>query len=558
MCGIQLLVRQNACAADASTEKLWADLTLANSRRGPDAHDELTITLRFFTLRIGAHVLHLRGAHPQPQPLINAQTGDMLCWNGEVFSGLPVGNSNDGLMLFHELQRVKKLHPKDFILRVFSRIEGPYAFVYVDRESETVWFARDVLGRRSLLVKRQQGLWLASVARAGEAWAEVAAQRIFQLDLAAAPQADEVGEPPLLLAEHEWRYADNAGDSPLVLPFGRVTDTHGAGTSSLGAPSAGLPEIDAAWLPFVDGLQATLSAALLQRTDSVPHHGDPGTPRIGILFSGGIDCITLAALLAQQLPVTEPIELFNVAFENPRQLKHAATTLSQPKYNVPDRKTGIQGWIELRRLYPDQEWRFVEVDVPYAQVLMHREHIRSLLCPADTVMDMSIGMAIWFASRGIGRIKHDAQDDEGVEYTGQARVLILGMGADEQLGGYSRHRVAWDRRHQWADLGAEIRLDVERISCRNLGRDDRVVSDHAREARYPFLAAEVVAFLANVPLDRKMDMRYPRGIGEKILLRLLAQRIGLVNACMLPKRAIQFGARTAKMETSQSKGQDTL
>ncbi|KAJ2718217.1 hypothetical protein GGI07_005846 [Coemansia sp. Benny D115] len=179
-------------------------------------------------------------------------------------------------------------------------------------------------------------------------------------------------------------------------------------------------------------------------------------------------------------------------------------------------------------------------------------------------MDMSIGMAIWFAARGQGyMVPTDTTDlDNPIPYKAQARVLLLGMGADEQLGGYSRHRAAWDRgtgdRNCWDELGAEIRLDVERIASRNLGRDDRIVSDNARESRYPFLDSSVVNYLSSLPLCWKMDMRYPRGVGEKLLLRLLARKLGLNNACKLPKRAIQFGARTAKMETSHSKGQESL
>ena len=49
------------------------------------------------------------------------------------------------------------------------------------------------------------------------------------------------------------------------------------------------------------------------------------------------------------------------------------------------------------------------------------------------------------------------------------------MGIDEQLGGYSRHRTAFAKGGPEA-LAAEIRMEVERISERNLGRDDRIVS----------------------------------------------------------------------------------
>ena len=77
-----------------------------------------------------------------------------------------------------------------------------------------------------------------------------------------------------------------------------------------------------------------------------------------------------------------------------------------------------------------------------------------------------------------------------------ARVVVLGMGIDEQLGGYSRHRTAFAKGGPEA-LAAEIRMEVERISERNLGRDDRIVSDHGISARYPFLDEDFVNFLSS-------------------------------------------------------------
>ncbi|KAJ2479071.1 hypothetical protein EV174_004123 [Coemansia sp. RSA 2320] len=597
MCGIHVLIERGETESQDKSDytSIWADLIEANRRRGPDAHNELLATLSngnsHTSLKFGAHVLHLRGSHMQSQPLIDRETGDIFCWNGEVFGGLDIGSdSNDSAVLFDFIRKTKRNDPAGFIARAFSEIEGPYAFVYFDREQQKLWFARDYLGRRSLLINRvgSGALVISSVAtgatstscvdgskvpftppvKIGSGWIELPSQKIYCIDLGPSSTPESFG----FFKEHQWRYGadaeqeDSAFSNCLVLPFGQVTlDSRDNDDSA--KPDAPEPDYQLTDLarfqpidlfqPYIDGFKLALMESIRVRVESIPERGN-GVPRVGILFSGGVDCITIAALLAQILPAGEPVELFNVAFENPRQTKHVQQGASNI-YDVPDRKTGISGWLELcNRIDTQRDWRFVEVDVPYGQVLEHQAHIRRLLVPSDTVMDMSIGMALWFASRGVGSLVMRVDNElERQEYQGGARVLLLGMGADEQLGGYSRHRSAWD--HGGASqLGQEIRLDVQRIATRNLGRDDRVVSDNSKEARYPFLAANVVRFLAAVPLHRKMDMRYSRGIGEKLLLRLLAHQLGLAQSSMLAKRAIQFGARTAKMESGRTKGQDCL
>lgn len=76
------------------------------------------------------------------------------------------------------------------LLSIFTKIEGPFAFVYYKADTKKIYFARDCLGRRSLLwYKSENGpFMLSSVGRAqeaveGGAWEEVPANGIYCIEL---------------------------------------------------------------------------------------------------------------------------------------------------------------------------------------------------------------------------------------------------------------------------------------------------------------------------------------------------------------------------------------
>ena len=111
-----------------------------------------------------------------------------------------------------------------------------------------------------------------------------------------------------------------------------------------------------------------------------------------------------------------------------------------------------------------------------------------------------MGCAVWFASRAKGTIHSSANI-----YESPCRLLLLGMGADELFGGYMRHRTTL-RHKGWDALTQELNFEIARISERNLGRDDRIVSDHGRQSRLPYLDENVIEYVQRLkPWERYID-----------------------------------------------------
>ena len=576
----------------------------------------------------------MRGDELTPQPYVMEDKDDIfvLCWNGEVYShgfSCPDTTSGDiiGYMSLDETTydaaeeeehfrsdtkdvmkiilsavRNSRTRPTDgsrehlsehnAIAKAMAHVRGEYAFICYHKcktkgpggeTKDRLYFGRDPLGRRSLLMAgdwpTDDTLPLSRLVMTSTAFSvggkmlptkELEAGRVFRLDLDFGEVTVKMSSIPLSrptpdvpLVKHDASYAARLKEEGVTESLVKASETfHVLLDRAVRRRVVNAPK------PVNDGANAGADAA-----------------SVGILFSGGIDSVVLAAMCNDHVPSEEPVDLINVAFTS-NKVKISSS---------PDRAAALLSFQEMTKRWPNRKWRFIAVDVPYDDVLKHEERICRLISPLHSTMDFNIATAFWFASRGQGSEVCEGSDGSGVpgtvheqlavgaapllrfassqrevptesndvttdkknkerlndddvfpiHYTSKARVLLVGIGADEQLAGYGRHRSVYNKGGYDA-LRSELEMERKRIWTRNLGRDDRIVSDHGKEARFPFLDEDLVGFLQSLDVLDICDMDRPQGEGDKMILRLVAKNIGVQKCSSLVKRAIQFGSRIAK------------
>lgn len=466
-----------------------ADLTAcidfeAMKRRGPDSFELRSIDLNDQRLLFAASVLSLRGGPDKQvtvQPLIDEATGNVLLWNGEIFDSRLVRvelEENDAVKLFDKLNRSKR----EQILEIIESIEGPYAFVYFNSLEKCVYFGRDRFGRRSLLISAQDVLTLCSVrVDRSASYQELKANGVYMLDLNTTSK--EITLFPWRKRVDENRLIDDSylnNVSIRISPDLYLKDELAEFNENEREVSQDESMTTADRL--VDEFYQVLESSVRRRVENVPSYCKKCSrsdkrkfdselrcdhAKVAVLFSGGVDSAVVAALVDKCLPPDQPIDLLNIAFE---QASNKQSNTGD-RYSVPDRLSGRE---TLKELNPNRKWNFVEVNVTLDELRTERErHIKHLIYPHQTVLDDSIGCALWFASRGQG-----VDDNQSF-----SEVLFVGMGADEQLGGYVRHRTRYEKEGM-RGLCGEVRMEIERISDRNLGRDDRILSDHGILKRF--------------------------------------------------------------------------
>ena len=441
----------------------------------------------------------------------------------------------------------------DSILELLSDIRGEFAFILFNKCKNEIIFGRDRLGRRSLLISASNDSFcLVSVGANGNL-IELPADGIYHMNLNSHwSKIIRYNYPAVTDVENhcnnELIFVNNLHESEIspldvekvlsnasefiiavdTIPYSKPIPDHWDFTQNVSKVENEI-ENQNEEIALVDNL---LNAAVSRRIKY-------RKGKIGILFSGGLDCSLVTYYAAMNVTISdvpEVIYLFSVAFG--KEEKDFAA--------CPDRKTAESSYLELCDLFQangNVKLELVRINIYKKELEDQRQNrIRHLINPRVSVLDDSIGSALWFAS------SHPVK--ENLE---KCTVLLSGLGADELFCGYSQHRRIHDREGIDA-LGTDVQNMIERIAERNCGRDDRVISDSGREYRMPFLDLDFISAVSKIPISKRCNLKLDRGVGEKSLLRELAKSKGLVSISGLEKRAIQFGSRIAKMANGKQKG----
>ncbi|KAK6198667.1 glucosamine 6-phosphate synthetase [Scheffersomyces amazonensis] len=549
------------------TEKknLFESLIYRIASRGPDYLNYTNFANKGISYQLFSSILSLRQPFTS-QPIIISHRY-VLQFNGELY--------NDECLLGNDTKFFMQLleHANDYndIIKALNDLYGEFAFALYDLLNEKIYFGRDRIGKRSLVysIIPSKALILSSVPYSEDPTVEFieCKNNIYDYNL----------------QTHDLTIHNYNGMDTIFKPLSYSKEVFSDSTYIQSQ---------------IDKVYQVLKSSTLKRQLSIHplHHDQVDEASLAILFSGGLDCTVIAGLIAENIleqkidsdPTHHVIDLLTVGFDNPRT--------NQLADKSPDRVLAKKSWFHLQCKYPSIQIRLIEINVSYENWLIHKQRVMDLMYPCNTEMDLSIAIAFYFASsKNLENIATRIElIDKSIDYesflkdessyvkrTGNyqstTKVLFSGLGADELFAGYSRHESIFQNVSQttsdeqlselYSELSTGLINDIEIIHTRNLGRDDRVICCWGKELRYPYLDEKVITTIVNevepslkfhyefelTSRKNKPDVIRLKPTRKYLLRRVASDILGLEWVKDELKRAIQFGAKSAKLEIGQNK-----
>lgn len=470
--------------------QILQDMGRVLSRRGPDdeqIYDDGCISLVFRRLSVVGHAAG-------KQPLLSPNGRHVLVCNGEVFNHVelrrhlsahhPFVTSSDCEVLLHGIGSGGPAF--------LERVQGMYALALWDRASRQLLLARDPLGIKPLY------------------YAVIPGGILFGSELKALlvhPQCPRTVD--LSAYGASWM-------TPQPTPsFVRGVHQLGGG-QYLACESSGAPSVRSYWnlanhlgaAPFGTDARAYEEQLRSLLLDSVRQQIIG--PQMGLHLSGGTDSTLIAACAAREgcsLPCFTFVERTTLLCGDVTAARQAASALGHSWYPVH---------FDYRNL-----WDRLEFDLAALERLVW-------------MMDSPQFDLEWLLKWALTAAAKDRVPD--------LTILLLGQGADEFAGGYSKRIDSpfadWD---QYLQIEVQPTLDEypaptgneegshigpyhrymllfgHQLQAFNLWHEDRTSSWHGVEARVPFLDHRIVETLASVPMCLHADLFWNKRIYRDLL-----------------------------------------
>lgn len=316
MCGIAGLIGDEADIV----RPLCAAMSAALVHRGPDANGLVVCAFGSQSLGLAHRRLSILDLTPLGgQPMTDADTGNTIVYNGEIYNFATLRD---------ELQRqgtcFRSRSDTEVLLKALSRwgvadtlrrLEGMFAFAYLDVRASTLTLARDPLGIKPLYVAGTKG---GGIAFASEVRALLASGLVSK-------SIDRRGLAGFLAygaVQHPFTLFEGVTSLPSGT-YQQYTATGNGWSKSGPTPFWKFPDTRA------DVTEREATGSLRTMLDlAVRDHLVADVP-VGIFLSGGLDSTVLAGLAAKH---GAPAQAFTVGFSDQPDLtevKLAATTAAQ-------------------------------------------------------------------------------------------------------------------------------------------------------------------------------------------------------------------------------------
>ncbi|MBC6365736.1 asparagine synthase (glutamine-hydrolyzing) [Algoriphagus sp. AK58] len=371
MCGIHLIWGKGA------NERSIQTLVTGSRHRGPDQE---AVYSPWPGLWIGVN--RLRILHPGPdadQPFWTQDGTGLLIWNGEIYNFKDLRNVLRSLgveVLTQSDTEVLVYYLKFFGIEGFKKIQGMFAFIFVDLVTKTVLVARDPNGEKPLYFSQSPDTLIISSESRG-----IARLSGSEVDLGQLNNYFYFRNP----APGKTFYKGVRAWKP-----GRYSQIHHHNTFRWDTL-----KIDQS---NEDPLSKELFRDTLEKVILNQFHAD--VP-VGVMLSGGMDSSLLYALWYRQTGT--PLPAFTIQVEKQYRKKYAdGDAASRFTQTIP------------------ADHQLVEID--QKTVL---DHWHEFILSVDQPIGDSAGFLTWM----IGKKAKD-----------QVKVLASGAGADELWGGYQRHK----------------------------------------------------------------------------------------------------------------------